>query len=342
MRLLARMNSTASGSPGGGAIGRKPAKGRRLPLPGSYPALGLGKLRLGWFAGLAGARVAPAAAVVLWIGAVAADVIPIANGSFESPATEFVDTRVDGWQKTPKPAWWDETAYGPWDNLVGVFANVPPGDPRHIDNCDGRQAIWLFANPEVGLFQELEARFQVGRWYQLTVGLFPGAAFPMAPGATVALSLYYRDAQSNRVSVADVTVTNTASVFSNSPQHLVDFQVIVPPVKASDPWAGQPIGVALLSTVSQMAGGYWVLDNVRLKEARPPALLGARATNGGFGFRLEAELGAVLEVLASPDVTWPLAQWTSLQTLTNHTGSLYFSEPVTSGLRRFYRVRQLP
>lgn len=273
----------------------------------------------------------------LWAGPVA-----IPNGSFESPRTDFVDTRVDSWQKSPKPAWWDEQAYGPWDQLVGVFANVPPEDPRHIDNCDGQQAIWVFANPEVGLFQELAARFEVGRAYELTVGLFVGPAYPMAPGATLELNLYYRDAASNRVVVAATVVTNTASVLSNVAHHLVDFHVVVPPVRASAAWAGQPIGVAILSTVSEPAGGYWVLDNVRLTETQAPVFREARLAGGSVSFRLEGEPGQRLEVLASPDLLRPLSEWVSVGTLTNQTGSVWFTDPATNGLQRFYRVRHLP
>ena len=41
------------------------------------------------------------------------------------------------------------------EQLTGLFRNPIPTNPSHIDNCDGDQALWLFAVPEVGLFQEL-------------------------------------------------------------------------------------------------------------------------------------------------------------------------------------------
>ena len=298
---------------------------------------------------------AAAASLAAWSDTLRAGTIYIPNGSFESPATAFVDTRIDSWQKTPKPVSWDEQVDGAWDQQIGAFVNVAPEDPRHIDNCDGNQAIWLFANPEVGLFQDFDstdwsnsvpshafdARFETGKSYQLTVGIFVGD-YPMAEGASLELSLYYRDAASNQVAVAATSVTNTPNVFSNRTHHLIDFQVNVPVVKANDAWAGQHIGVAIMSTVDSKAGGFWDLDNVRLTETRAPILTGSATTNGQFGFTLESEAGLRFEILASTNLALPFSNWTSLGTLTNDTGSVSFSEPVTNFPGRFYRARQLP
>jgi len=337
------MSAIVAGWAGASSVtGSRKAVGRAMGLSGQVPAAAaLRKARVG-LVSLA-LRICGAALAVAWCaGPLQAGLIAVPNGSFESPQTDFVDIRIDFWSKTPKPAWWDENAYGPWEQLTGVFLNVPPQDPRHIDNCDGRQAVWLFANPEVGLFQELSARFQVGRAYELTVGLFPGSVYPMEPGATVELSLYYRDAASNRQVVAALVVTNTDSVFSNQAHHLNDFRVSVPLVQATDPWAGQPIGIALMSTVLQVAGGYWVLDNVRLTELRAPGLSSPIITNGLLSFRIEGEPGQPVEILASANVALPLSNWVSLGLLSNETGTVVFTEPATNSLRRFYRARQWP
>lgn len=300
--------------------------------------------------------VAVAALLAVLTGPLPAGTIPLPNASFESPATPFADPRIDSWQKTPKPAWWDETAYGPWDQLVGAFLNVPASEPQHIDNCDGRQAIWLFANPQVGLFQDFDstdwsstvpthafdARFVPGNSYQLTVGLLVGTVYPMAEGASLELSFYYRDAASNRITVAATGVTNLPTLFSNS-SHLLDFRVNVPPVQPGDPWAGQHLGVAILSTVDPAkAGGYWDLDNLRLTESREPTLVGALVTNGLFGFRLQSEPGEKFEVLSSTNVALSSSHWTSQGIFTNVGGSAPFLQPVTNGPQRFYRARQVP
>ena len=76
--------------------------------------------------------------------------IHIPNASFESPETAFVDVNIGFWQKGLTPVWYDESSGYTWSQLTGVFLNVPPRRPEaHIDNCDGNQAVWLFAVPEV-------------------------------------------------------------------------------------------------------------------------------------------------------------------------------------------------
>jgi hypothetical protein len=290
-----------------------------------------------------------------YTGTLGAAAIPIPNGSFESPATQFVTNNLDGWEKSAKPFWFDEGANGPWDQLTGAFLNVPPADPRHIDNCDGNQAVYLFAVPEVALFQDydstdwanptpthaFDARFEVGKAYQLTVGVIGGGG-DMTNGATLEISLYYRDAASNRVTVAATSITNTPAVFSNT-THLVDFQVQVPAVKGGEAWAGKNIGVQLLSTVRpDLAGGYWDLDNVRLTEIREPALLGAARSGGQFQFTLQSEPGLRFEILAGSDLALPLSGWTAVGKVTNVTGTVSFIDTGTGLNRRFYRARQLP
>jgi hypothetical protein len=306
--------------------------------------------RPGWLAAAAGVLVLSG-----WALSLRAETIPVPNASFESPVTTYVDTRIDSWQKTPKPFWYDESGGFLWGQLTGLFKNTEPGKPDHIDNCDGSQAIFLFAVPEVGLFQDydstdwanatpthaFDAKFEVGKSCDLTVGVI-GGGMGMVSNVTLQISLYYRDGASNRVTVAATSVTNTPTVFSNT-THLVDFQVRVPAVKAGDAWAGQNIGVQLLSTVDPaLAGGFWDVDNIRLTSIREPILRGAALTSGQFGFTLESEPGLRFEILASTDLALPLAHWTSLGTVPNVTGNVPFTDPATASPRRFYRARELP
>ena len=110
-----------------------------------------------------------------------------------------------------------------------------------------------------------------------------------------------------------------------------------------DAWAGQNIGVQIASTVStNLAGGYWDVDNVRLTETPLPVLSDPRMTNSQFGFTLQGEPGLAFEILASTNLALPTTNWTSLGTLTNTTGVAPFLDPATSLSRRFYRARQLP
>src|ERR1700720_3245630 len=76
---------------------------------------------------------------------VRAGTIIVPPGSFESPPPTFVDTHIDSWQKASKPDWYAEGGGYTWDQLTGVFMNSSVTSADHIDNCDGNQAMWMFA-----------------------------------------------------------------------------------------------------------------------------------------------------------------------------------------------------
>ncbi|MGC3956857.1 MAG: hypothetical protein QM813_02485 [Verrucomicrobiota bacterium] len=286
-------------------------------------------------------------------------IINVPNQSFEFPTNDFVSVIIDSWQKTPKPDWYNEGGGFYWTQLTGTFLNTATNSPTHIWNCDGKQAIWLFSVPEVGLFQDydsvgsneavpshaFDAIFESGKSYQLTVGLFGGGAggnYGMRLGATLELNLYYRDANSNRIPVATTIITNSAELFTSN-TNLLDFKVTVPSVAASDAWAGKHIGIQLLSTVApELQGGYWDLDNVRLISVVTPQLTHPTITNNQFQFILRSEPGLCFEILASTNTTLATANWTVLSTVTNITGELPFVDSAPFFAQRFYQARQLP
>ena len=288
-------------------------------------------------------------------GVVQAGPINVPGGSFESPATLYVSINIDSWQKTPKPDGYVEGGGFLWTQLTGLFKNTPASSANHIDNCDGNQVMWLFAVPEVGLFQdrdsldwndetpthEFTARFEAGCSYQLTAGV-SGFGGGMLEGATLELGLYYRDAASNRVTVAATTVTNSLTVFSNN-THLIDYAVSVPTVRSNDAWAGQNIGILLLSTVdTNLQGGYWDLDNVRLASTRSPVMSAPASENGRFQFTLLSEPGGVVEILAGTNLLNAPVNWTSLGRLTNSTGTYRFVDTNAGFQKRFYQARPVP
>jgi hypothetical protein len=281
-------------------------------------------------------------------GAVGAASITVPNASFEAPPTTFATNVVQYWQEAPPQVSGDPSTY-----LTGVFSNVPPP----IDNCDGGQGAFLFTYPQVSLFQDYDsvdsssttpshsfgATYDVGKSYTLTVAVLGGTnlSIPMQEGTTLELGLYYRDSASNLIMVASTSITNNGALFPSG-THFVDFQVQVPTVKAGDAWAGQHIGIQMLSTVApELAGGYWDLDNVRLVATVTPALAAPAYTNGHFSFTLQSEPGLLFEILASTNGTLPLSNWTSLGTLTNTNGATLFLDPATNLSRRFYRARQV-
>ena len=287
--------------------------------------------------------------------------IYLPNASFELPVvppeSPFAVTNMVSWQKTAQPPGYDPATNNsaPWDSSMGTFYNVPfPG--YFIDNCDGSQAAFLIALPEVGIFQdyaslsgtnttpshEFNALFNVGKAYTLNVGVIGGGG-GMKPGVTLQLGLYYRDALSNQVIVAATTVTNSTTNFPTH-THFVDYQVQVPGVKAGDPWAGKNIGVQLLSTVdpaSGLAGGYWDVDNVHLVETVAPAFMNCGVTSGHFTANLLSEPGAGFEVLATSPLAAGTNTWSSVGNVTNVTGVASFSDPTAVATERFYRARQL-
>jgi hypothetical protein len=213
--------------------------------------------------------------------------IYIPNASFESPQITFVSVNIDSWQKPAKPLWYDESVWGLWDQLTGVFLNLPTTDPDHIDNCDGNQAAWLFAVPEVELYQDLMATFEVGQSYRLTVGIFGGGG-NMKDDIPIEIRLYYRDADppprlaSGDAGAGNDKVTIGATTYTYDwdtgyAKHFNDVHLDIPQVKGTDPWVGKNIGIQLISTltladldpVTGRAGGFWDLDNVRLTKSLP-------------------------------------------------------------------------
>jgi hypothetical protein len=284
-----------------------------------------------------------------------AETIVIPNASFESPATPYVSVNIDNWQKSPKPDWYVEDGGFLWVYLTGLFKNPPTNSSDHLDNCDGDQAMWLFADPEVGLFQDydtvdwndpapshaFDARFEVGKSYTLTVGVNGGGG-GMLEGATMELRLYYRDGASNKVTVAATSITNTLSNFPVH-THFTDYQVRLERVNAGDAWAGQHIGVEMVSTVdTNLQGGYWDLDHVRLSAVLEPVWQDIVRTNNQFGFALRSEPGLAFEILATTDLAQPTSDWQSLGLLTNTTGVAVFTDPATNLSRRYYRARLVP
>ena len=284
-------------------------------------------------------------------GPLQAGTISIHNASFESPmAPENPGAlpQIDSWQQTP--AWTDLES--------GVFLNA--AGQYFINNCDGTQAAFLFVetNQTTAIFQDYDstdyansthafnATYDVGKSYKLTVAVLGGTnvVYPMPEGTCLELGLYYRDSASSIVTVATTSITNSWALFSNASNAplFIDFQVQIPTVKASDPWAGHHIGVQFLSIVTGLQGGYWDLDNVRLVSSVPTALLAPAWTNGQFAFTLQSEPGLSFEILATTNLALPTTNWTSLETLTNATCTVPFLDPATNLNRRFYRARQLP
>ena len=274
----------------------------------------------------------------------------VPNGSFESPTTPYAAPSVDAWQKTPKPADFDESLGFPWVAETGLFLNPPTGAADHIVNCDLRQALYLFSYPGVGLFQDydsigststtpdhrLDVRFEPNHSYRLTVGVIGGPGSQLRDGTTVQLELYYRESGTNLVTVVSNVISHSMDVFPDH-VHFQDFTVESPVVTVDDPWAGKHLGIRLLSTTTHdLLGGYWDLDNVRLtiRQHLGPTITLSPTANG-YQLSWSATSGCVYQPQTSKDLTL----WSNLGPTLSPQGGIaevLISEPDTQ--RAFYRV----
>lgn len=266
------------------------------------------------------------------------EVIPIAvpNGSFESPAADFVNTHIDSWQKADRPPEYPEGGGFLWEQLTGVFRNTAPGAADNLINIDGNQAMYLFAIPGVCLFQDADTvdgkgsipthAFSVplipGNRYTMTVGVL-GHGGGMLEGVPLELAIYYRDDRAEAVPIGTTLVTNSATLFPDR-RHFVDFSVTTPVVLPTDPWAGRTVGLRMRSLVDDARrGGYWDLDQVRLtredvKPVAPQLAIRQLGPSGKLALTLESRLGELYDLLQSTD----LNQWTPIRTGLPGTGAL--------------------
>jgi hypothetical protein len=208
--------------------------------------------------------------------------LSVPNYSFETPTSpgEPFDAGpfVDYWQQLPKPDYYTTnfTTF-PWFDNIGIFTNDPL-DGAFITNCDGVQGSFVANVPQNGLYQDyasfsstqtvpshaFTASFTPGRAFTLKVGVIGDSAEGLPQGATLQLSLYYRDASNNIVPVASTIVTNTTNVFPDN-LGFVDYTVQTPTVQPTDAWANQQMGIGIFVAGGfDVIGGDWDVDNVRL------------------------------------------------------------------------------
>jgi hypothetical protein len=281
--------------------------------------------------------------------------LAIPNYSFETPVTSFVNTHIDEWSKIPKPDYYVESGGFTWDQVAGTFVNDPPSQSDHIDNCDGDQAIYIFADPLVTVFKDYEssdwshanalhdfpAIYETNKSYRLTIGVI-GSGGGMKPGVGLQLSLYYLDDATNQITVAANDLVYNAQQFPNN-THFVDCSVDVPAVSPADPWAGKHVGIKMVSTATlDNQGGYWDLDNVRLVATTEAILLNPTSTNGNCAFTLLSEPGSAYAIqMANVLSNSASSNWSTTATITNTSGEFRFVDASTNSGTRFYRAQRL-
>lgn len=226
-------------------------------------------------------------ALLLTAAALHAQPIAVPNYSFESQSgvgfPYETNPFLDAWQKIPEPPDYALLGSGapPWYGTAGAFVNVSVYNPTPYGNVTGAQAGYILMAPHVTLFQDyttspahdFNATYQVGKAYNLTIGVFAKSSFGnIVPGSTLELSLYYLDDANAKVKVGLTTISYDATTFALTPNlNLIDYQVTTPIVQAGDAWAGKNIGIQLESTIplEMTSFGNWDFDNVRLTAVVP-------------------------------------------------------------------------
>ena len=185
--------------------------------------------------------------------------IPIENASFEIPVVD-----PNGFPAVPFVGGWTEIDVDTEASTnTGVFANTSEDSWDHKTNADGKQLAFMGSELGNALEQDLNATYEAGCDYRLTVAV--GVSSRYAPSSEVPvdlleLALYYRDG-TDVVDIASRTVdaTGLSATWSK------DISLYLPTVQPGDAWMDASIGVALRSV--GMPGGFWALDNVRLAKS---------------------------------------------------------------------------
>ena len=198
-------------------------------------------------------RLLPIVFVLSLFVSVYADSIPVANYSFEDPNGPFGTPPA-----LPYATDWIELDMDPlgYSQNTGVFLNV-----TGIADANGVQLAFLGSQEGNAFLQDLNATYQVGKSYKLTVGVCVSAQYPPLDPNALSLSFYYGDPVSDPNNYFQ---TASQPPLDLDPNTLIDYSVFLPTVQAEEPWAGESIGIAIRATGPM--GGFWDLDNVRVTE----------------------------------------------------------------------------
>jgi hypothetical protein len=203
---------------------------------------------------------------------------------------------IGSWQVPPPPDYWamSGASADQWYECTGVFYNDPMN--KFITNASGSQCGYITANIGLSLSQTLSSTYEVGKSYQLTVGLGGGSGRfgPMPQGTPIDIGLYYLDGAGSPQFVGTSEVTWSGSLSSGYVTTLTDYSLTVPAIGMGDPAVGQNIGIAIFEPATAPTdGSYWDVSKVRLVAAVPePASLAILSGGGAALFLLRRRLFA--------------------------------------------------
>lgn len=218
-----------------------------------------------------------AAAVVCAVGGMAAKAapLPVVNPSFELPQTDFAVPTADGWTISVE----SETG------VAGVFSNNTTigFPPAHFTNHDGTQLGLISSGTGNEMSQLLEATYQEGLSYTLSVGV--AKSFNQPPAATdgLRLALFYHGPGGQRELLADELVINDAATDLQA-NLLKFFEVATGPLPAGHPAIGAQVGVLIAAEGS--GAGFFDFDRVTVEAVPEPASAAFVAGAAGAGMLL--------------------------------------------------------
>jgi hypothetical protein len=184
--------------------------------------------------------------------AVQADVIPVPNFSFETPAVPLADggmENIEGWE----------------GNVHGRLMNTSGYSWTPLSGGDGSQMAYLYAPANAAahlatVYPAMSATYEAGKSYQLTASIGRLDLVPGGSSNTVKMMLF-----SGEQAAASKTVTFAET----STSAFTDFSVETGQLTPSNPIVGQTITVEFWVDANPTAA-QWLFDNVRLTSMTVP------------------------------------------------------------------------
>lgn len=226
------------------------------------------------------------------------------NPSFERPDIDSVSPGADHWDVTAPSILVNLPPFGvvPVQAGAGVFENPDPSASNHLNNMDGSQAGYLFANSSADVLppnnvidhsftQVTQLTYQAGEKYLLEVGVaLAGSPPPSDSLLTISLFAVDGSAPGGEILLASRLIQNDGSARSKNDAGsglnqagFIDFTATTDTIAGAA--IGKPIGIRLLTHTAPKApsiSGQWDLDNVRVSQVPEPvgiALLGVAGLN---------------------------------------------------------------